>query len=414
MGTPSNAQDPTSGSGPGTGRGPRLEILAVSLRLGLTSFGGPIAHLGYFRDAYVVRRGWLDEATFADLAALGQALPGPTSSQVGMAIGILRGGLAGGLLAWFGFTLPSAVLMLAFGALAAGGVPAGFDGLVAGLKVAAVAVVAAALLAMARTLAPDGPRRLGAIGAALLVLAVPLPATQLLVIALGAVLGWLVLRGRVADRQIPGSVAAIVDRRWALVAGALFVGLLVGLPVVAANTSAHAAELAWAAFRAGALVFGGGHVVLPLLESTFVGAGWLTEDAFLAGYGAAQALPGPLFTFAGYLGAAQAIEPSGIPGGLLAIAAIFLPGSLLLVAVLPAWDRLRRHPRARAALGGIEASVVGILGAALWDPVIRSGIAVPGDAVVAALGAAGLVSGRVPPLAVVALSVAWSVARSLL
>jgi chromate transporter len=398
-----------------------MEVLGVALRLGLTSFGGPIAHLGYYRDAYVVRRRWLDEATYADLVALGQFLPGPASTQVGVAIGILRAGLAGGLAAWIGFTLPSALAMVALGLAA--GTGGDWPGLVAGLKLAAVAVVAAAVIAMGRALAPDPPRLLLAALAAAAALALPVAATQVAIIAVAAVVGLVAFRhlipavrpGSADDdpgaTEVPGAVVA-VPRVVAVGAFGLYTALLGGLALLATGGAGPLVELAWACYRAGALVFGGGHVVLPLLETSIVGPGLVGEDAFLAGYGAAQALPGPLFAFAAYLGAVAA--PGGLPvvGAAVALVAIFLPGLLLVVAALPAWAGLRARPGARAALAGVNAAVVGILLAALWDPVARTAIRGPLDVALAAAGTLALLTGRVPPIVVVAALAAAGIVSS--
>ncbi len=406
------------GSSPGSpaaGRGSALEVFAVALRLGLTSFGGPIAHIGYFRDTFVVRRRWLDEATFADIVALGQALPGPASSQTGIAIGILRAGRMGGLAAWLGFTLPSALLMVAVAeGLASGSLPeTATAGIVAGLKVAAVAVVATAVLAMARNLTPDLSRAAVAVAAAAAALLVPTAVTQVAIIAAGAAVGWAVLGPGAeapprANPPVERAEASAVGRTTAMVALAMYLIGLIGLPILAAVVTVHAVDMAWAFFRAGALVFGGGHVVLPLLEASVVAPGWVSEDAFLAGYGAAQAVPGPLFSFAAYLGA---LAGPGLGGAALALVAIFLPGALLVVAVLPVWSALRGRPAARAALRGVNAAVVGILLAALWDPVIQTGIRGPFDILVAAVGFGLLATGRLPPIAVVVLCavLGWAV-----
>lgn len=382
------------------------EVFAVALGLGLTSFGGPIAHLGYFRDAYVVRRRWLDEATFADIVALGQALPGPTSSQVGIAVGILRAGLGGGLAAWLGFTLPSALLLLAVAAgFSSGALPEDATvGIAAGLRLAAVAVVAHAVLAMARTLAPDLPRGVLAAAAAVAVLLVPTAPLQVAVIGAGALAGWAVLgpghdATPPADPMAERVEARAVGRRTAGAALVAYLVGLAGLSLLASIATTHLIDVAWAFYRAGALVFGGGHVVLPLLEASVVAPGWVSEDAFLAGYGAAQAMPGPLFSFAAYLGALAGPGPAA---AVLALVAIFLPGALLVVAVLPAWSAIRGRPGARAALRGVNAAVVGILLAALWDPVILTGIRGPLDIAVAAGGFVLLLTGRVPPVVVVA------------
>lgn len=402
-----------AGEAPGPARGGAGEVLAAALRLGLTSFGGPVAHLGYFRREYVERRRWIGEGAYGDTVALGQALPGPASSQVGIAIGTARAGLPGGLAAWLGFTLPSALVMGALGLGVAGGTLPG-GAWVEGLKLAAVAVVAHAVWSMARSLAPDLPRAAVALVAAAVALAFATPATQVLLIVAGALTGMLVLArlgavpaARPEGLVDPARVAAPVSRGVALGALGLFALLLVGLPLLAAASADPAIAFVEAFYRAGALVFGGGHVVLPLLEATVVAPGWVSQDAFLAGYGAAQALPGPLFTFAAYLGAAATGPvPGGVAGAALATMAIFLPGALLVVGALPFWASLRARPGAGAALAGINAAVVGILAAALVDPVARTAIGGPADLAVAATGFGALLTGRVPPLAVVGGSVA--------
>jgi chromate transporter len=414
---PPAGPEPTAARGPQPDpdrRGDAREVLGAATRLGLTSFGGPIAHLGYFRREYVERRRWLDEPAYADTVALGQFLPGPASSQVGIAIGTERAGLSGALAAWVGFTLPSAVVMAALGLGVAGGLLPG-GAWVDGLKLAAVAVVAHAVWSMARSLAPDLPRGLLAIVAAVVALAVPTPFTQVAIILAGALAGIVLLPrlGVVAGRQPGGgrSGRSRVRRPIAVAALGLFVGLLVGLPLLRAATGDPGIAFVEAFYRAGALVFGGGHVVLPLLEASVVTPGWVSQDAFLAGYGAAQALPGPLFTFAAYLGAAAvAPAPGGVVGSVVATVAIFLPGGLLVVGTLPFWHALRARPGARAALAGVNAAVVGILAAALVNPVGRSGIAGPADLAVAVVGFGALLTGRVPPLAVVAGSVGATVA----
>jgi len=353
-------------------------IFAVFLRLGLTSFGGPIAHLGYYRTEFVERRRWLSEAVYADLVALCQLLPGPASSQVGFAVGLSRGGLAGGLAAWLGFTLPSAVAMVLFarGAAAITG-PLG-AGMFHGLQVVAVAVVAQAVWSMARTLCPDRTRATIAVGATLIVIAAPTAIGQIVAILMGAAAGaWLC--------REPSAVAAAerlsvpVPRALAITALALFAFLLIGLPIAAAVLPVPAIAVAEAFYRAGALVFGGGHVVLPLLHASVVEPGWVSEDAFLSGYGAAQAVPGPLFTFAAYLGATMHAPPSGWTGAALCLAAIFLPGLLLVLGVLPFWVSLGRATLVSAGLRGVNAAVVGVLLGALYDPVWTKGIGGPTD-----------------------------------
>ena len=388
---------------PGEARQSRAaEVLRVSLRLGLTSFGGPVAHLGYFRDEYVVRRKWLDEATYADLVALCQFLPGPASSQVGIAIGQLRAGALGALAAWTGFTLPSAIALVLFaygldsfgGALGAGWLH--------GLKVVAVAVVAQAVLGMMRNLAPDRERATLAVVAAAIVLAFPNAFGQIGAIVLGGVTGIVLLRG--ATPADGATLPVTVSRRTGAFLLALFVFLLAGLPLVAAAVPSQSVKLLDAFYRAGALVFGGGHVVLPLLQASVVPPGWVTNDAFLAGYGAAQAVPGPLFTFAAYLGAVMGPQPNGWAGAALCLVAVFLPSFLLVIGTLPFWDVLRRRPLAQAALRGVNAAVVGLLIAALYNPVWTAGITNAYDVALAAAAFLLLFMWQTPPWLVVLLS----------
>jgi chromate transporter len=372
-----------------------LAILLIFLRLGLTSFGGPVAHLGYFRTEFVARRQWLGEAAYADLVALAQFLPGPASSQTGFALGLMRGGWAGGLAAWIGFTLPSAALMVA----AAYGVDVlSGSGLVHGLKLVAVAVVAQAVWGMAGSLAPDRTRATIAAAAAVALLLLPSAATQILVILAGAGLGLALCRDGAGSAGAPLGVS--VGRGPAVAALAGFFVLLVGLPVLA--TTGFAPALAEAGYRAGALVFGGGHVVLPLLERAFVPSGWVSADEFLAGYALAQAVPGPLFTFGAFLGAAA----GGVAGGVLVLVAIFVPGLLLMAGALPFWDGLRRRPDAQAALRGVNAAVVGILLAALFDPIWQGSVRAPADFAVALVAFVALVLWKAPAWAVVAATAA--------
>jgi chromate transporter len=396
-----------SRSGPGSRLAAALEVLTASTRLGLTSFGGPIAHLGYFRDEYVSRRGWVDEKTYADLVALCQFLPGPASSEVGIAIGIFRAGLLGGLAAWVGFTVPSALALVIFG-LGIQGLDLSGAGWLHGLKVAAVAVVAQAVWGMARTLCPDRPRASLAVGAAILTLAVPSALGQIGAIALGGVFGWRVLPG---GTDGPGhSLALSIGRGVSIAALCLFFALLIGLPLLAAASGDQTIRLVDSFYRAGSLVFGGGHVVLPLLQAEVVPPGWVGNDAFLAGYGAAQAVPGPLFTFAAYLGAAMGPAPHGWAGGLICLIAIFLPSFLLVVGALPFWDALRRRAAVQSALRGVNAAVVGLLLAALYTPVWTSAIHAPADF---ALGLAAfllLALWQVPPWLVVILGALGAVA----
>ena len=383
------------------GDGSPGEVLGVALRLGLTSFGGAIAHFGYFRREYVERRRWLDESTFADLLALAQSLPGPASSQLGMAIGYRRAGLGGALAAWLGFTLPSAVILIAF-ATATTSIDLAHAGWVHGLKLAAVAVVATALVAMWRALAPDLPRTALALVAGVLVLVWSSPFAQPATIVAGAIVGRLFLGTHVASPPLAGRGRGFPGGRRSALALALFGTLLVGLPLLRLATGSPVVATVDAFYRSGALVFGGGHVVLPLLHATVVDPGWVSDDRFLAGYGLAQAVPGPLFTFAGYLGAVSSLPPGGVVGGAIATVAIFLPSLLLLVGILPAWEAIRTWPGARSALLGINAAVVGLLGAALVTPVIATSVLSPLDAAIAAVGAVALIAGRVPPWAVVA------------
>jgi len=454
-----------------------LEVLLVALRLGLTSFGGPVAHLGYFREEYVVRRGWLDEQHFGDLVGLCQFLPGPASSELGIAIGITRAGLPGGLAAWLGFTLPSAVALTLFAVAVRQGHALG-AGWLHGLQVVAVAVVAQALWGMARTLAPGRPRASLAIAASIVALLWPTPLAQVLIIAAAGLFGWRLLPAPVALSSFPAPVApssfpapvapssfpapvssssssssvssssSAPMRRWegrlwergrparpgvesgtgeqrserhappdrqftdplkltsrmAASAWVLFFALLIGLPLLRQTVPSQPLALADSFYRAGALVFRGGHVVLPLLQSAVVPTGWVSSDSFVAGYGAAQAAPGPLFTFAAYLGVVEGPRPNGVPGAMIALVAIFLPSFLLVMGTLPLWSALRTRPAVQAALRGVNAAVVGLLIAALYTPVWTSAIARPAD-VALGLAAFGLLMyWRLPPWLVVILS----------
>jgi chromate transporter len=377
-------------------------VLFAFLKLGLLSFGGPVAHLGYFRNEFVQRRKWLEDAEYADLVALCQFLPGPASSQVGMAIGLRRAGILGALAAWTGFTLPSAVLMCAFGF----GVRwLGADaqaGWLHGLKIAAVAVVAQAVWGMGRSACADAPRVGLMLAAAAAMLVSRGTIAQLGVLACAGVFGWLLLRKHVTPRPHLRAVAALpfsVSNLALLV----YFALLALLPLAARMTHVHAVELMDSFYRTGALVFGGGHVILPLLRAEVVPPGWISESAFLAGYGAAQAVPGPLFTFAAYLGTAMQPAPAGVPGALLCLVSIFLPGLLLVIGALPYWDRLRGSIAARAAILAVNAAVVGILLAALIDPIGTSAIVAPRDAVVALCALVLLTVLKAPPVVVVLL-----------
>ena len=393
------ADDAELGSGLAHGRA--AEVFAAFIKLGVTSFGGPIAHLGYFRDEFVTRRRWLDEESYADIVALCQFLPGPASSQVGITLGLLRGGLAGALCAWLGFTGPSALAMILFGY----GVGAFGDLVHAawlhGLKIVAVAVVAQAVWGMARTLCPDRERLTLAIGAAVLTLFLPSAVSQIGMIALGAVIGWRFLSSDAAGPSMHLHIA--LSRRTGIVSFALFLILLIGLPALAAATHSHTINLLDAFYRSGALVFGGGHVVLPLLQQEVVPPGWISNDGFLAGYGAAQAVPGPLFTFAAYLGTAMQPVPNGLLGGLICLVAIFLPSFLLLFGALPFWTDLRKRTDIQSALKGVNAAVVGLLLAALYTPVWTSAINGPADFAIGLVAFLLLVFWKTPPWLVVVL-----------
>jgi len=388
------------GQGASWAMGRIAEVFLVFSRLGLTSFGGPVAHLGYFRAEFVERRKWLGEGAYADIVALCQFLPGPASSQVSMALGILRAGLPGAFAAWLGFTTPSAVAL----ALFAYGVGAIGDLASApwlhGLKIVAVAVVAQAVWGMARALAPDRARASLAVAAALLVLAVPTVVGQLGAIALGGLIGWRFLRGAAT----PGhAIAVSIGKTTAVAALVLFFALLIALPPIAAALGDPALRLFDSFYRSGSLVFGGGHVVLPLLQAEVVPPGWVTNDAFLAGYGAAQAVPGPLFTFAAYLGTVMGPAPHGWAGGAICLAAIFLPSFLLVVGALPFWERLRGRAAVQSALKGVNAAVVGLLLAALYNPVWTSAIFAPADFAIGLAAFLLLMFWKAPPWAVVIL-----------
>ncbi|MFP6745089.1 MAG: chromate efflux transporter [Alphaproteobacteria bacterium] len=371
------------------------EVFTVFFKLGLTSFGGPVAHLGYFREEFVGRRSWVDDRGYGDLVALSQFLPGPSSSQVGIALGVTRAGLPGALAAWLGFTLPSAVLMVLFalGMVHLAGVVDG--GWLNGLKVVAVAVVARAVWTMARQLCPDLPRGALAAAAAVAVLAWPGTPGQILAVVMGGVLGWLLLAGQ--TNEPPSSLGMAVSRRTAVLFLALFGLLLITLPVAAELTGGLPLALVDSFYRSGSLVFGGGHVILPLLQSEVVRPGWVHKDIFMAGYGAAQAVPGPLLTFSAYLGAMI----GGLPAAALCLVAVFLPSFLLVIGVLPFWDALRRHAKAQSAMAGVNAAVVGLLLAALYDPVWTSAIHGPADFALAVAAFAVLTLWQAPPWLVV-------------
>ena len=383
-----------------SGRRSPVEVLLAFLKLGLASFGGPVAHIGYFREEFVVRRRWLDEHAYADLVGLCQFLPGPASSQVGFSIGLMRAGYLGGLAAWTGFTLPSAIalVLFAYGATLLSG-PVGV-GLIHGLKLVAVAIVAQAVWGMARVLCPDRERASIAVAAALIILLFSTsPVAQIAAIALGGVAGLWLCRAELPPAT--GHIAVPVSRTTGFLALAVFFILLAGLPVLRGLGLWPGAALFEAFYRSGALVFGGGHVVLPLLREAFVTPGWISDDAFLAGYGAAQAIPGPLFSFAAYLGAVVRPSPHGLFGAALGVIGIFLPGLLILVGTLPFWDALRKRASARAVMRGVNAAVVGLLGAALYNPVWTSSVKLPGDFAIALVGFVILTVWRAPPIIVV-------------
>lgn len=378
-------------------RGTPGEVFGTFLKLGLTSFGGPIAHLGYFRDELVTRRGWLSDHAYADLVALCQFLPGPASSQVSFALGLMRAGWLGALAAFTAFTLPSALILLAFAMTAATvSGPIG-TGALHGLKIVAVAIVAQAVWGMARNLCPDRERASIAVGAVAVLALVPGAFGMVGAIVLGALAG--LILGRGTEKPVGGHVTMPVRRGQAGIALAAFASLLVLLPLVAGGSQTLAVIDSF--YRAGALVFGGGHVVLPLLQAEVVVPGWVTPDAFLAGYGAAQAVPGPLFTFAAYLGAVLGPEPNGISGAVIALLAVFLPGFLILIGVLPFWDRFRAMATAQSAMQGANAAVVGILGAALYSPVFTSAIGDMRDFTLALVCFVLLMAWKTPPWVVV-------------
>ncbi|MFZ5645730.1 MAG: chromate transporter [Bacillota bacterium] len=371
-----------------------IEVLRVSTKLGLTSFGGPVAHLGYFRDEYVERRKWLDEKTYADLVALCQFLPGPASSQVGIAIGMIRAGFLGGIVSWIGFTLPSVFALTIF-AYILQGVDTSNTGWLHGLMIAAVAVVTQAVWGMAKSLSPDRTRASIAIVTAIIALLWSSPLSQVTIILTAGVFGWLFLPRPSPVEAQPVSVS--LSRRVAIASWILFFGLLLGLPLLRQFNSLELLAVFDSFFRVGSLVFGGGHVVLPLLQAEVVPTGWTTDSQFLAGYGAAQAVPGPLFTFASYLG----MTISGAVGAAVATIAIFLPSFLLITGSLPFWDYIRRRPDFQASLNSINAAVVGILLAALYNPVWIKAIKTGGDFSLALLAFGLLMFWKLPPWLVV-------------
>ncbi|WP_312531144.1 chromate efflux transporter [Paracoccus sp. (in: a-proteobacteria)] len=391
-------------------KGTPIEVFGAFLKLGLISFGGPIAHLGYFRDEIVTRRRWLSETDYADLVALCQFMPGPASSQVGFALGMMRAGWLGALAAFVAFTLPSALILLAF-ALTASSLsgPIG-TGALHGLKVVAVAIVAQAVWGMTRNLCPDRERATIAVIAVAMLAFLPGAVGMMGAIAMGGSAGLVLSRG--TGSPVGGNIKVPVTKGQAGMALVAFTVLLMGLPMLAGLSQWWA--LLDSFYRAGSLVFGGGHVVLPLLEAEVVASGWVTPDQFLAGYGATQAVPGPLFTFAAYLGAIRGPEPNGVVGSTLALLAVFLPGFLLLVAVLPFWDGLRAKPQAQSAMQGANAAVVGILGAALYSPVFTSAIGNMRDFALALACFVALVLWRAAPWLVVLIGAIGGVALSLL
>jgi len=379
-----------------------LEILWVSTRLGLTSYGGPIAHLGYFHEEYVKRKKWVDEQSYADLVALCQSLPGPTSSMVGTAVGFARAGLAGGLVHWLGFTLPSALALIAFAyGLGVVGAASG-AGWLHGLKLVAVPVVALAVWGMARTLCPDRERATLAILTAIVALAWPTAAGQVLPIIAAGLIGWRLFP---AAKTPPALHIRVPISHWlGLASWVLFFGLLFALPLVRQIAASQTVAVFDSFFRAGALVFGGGHVVLPLLQAEVVAPGWVTNEQFVAGYGAAQAVPGPLFTFAAYLGWVMQPPLNGWAGASVALVAIFLPGILMTAGALPFWDLLRTRGSFQSAIHGINAAVVGLLLAAFYHPVWTSAIYKPTDFGLAILAFGLLAFWKLPPWLVVVLT----------
>jgi len=389
-------------SDPALNRGSVGEVFLAFLKLGVSSFGGPIAHLGYYREELVVRRKWLDETSYADLVALCQFLPGPASSQVGFSLGVLRGnGLLGGLAAWFAFTMPSAVIMFAFAMGAASFTGPAAEGFLHGLKLVAVAVVAQAIWGMARSLTPDRPRAAIALAAVVIVVSFAGSLAQVSAIALGALAGLWLCRGETPPAS--GHLNFPVRRFGGGIALVLFAALLLLTPVAVAATGSHALAMFDAFYRSGALVFGGGHVVLPLLQAQVVSPGWVSNETFLAGYGLAQAVPGPLFTFAAYLGAVMNSPPNGLAGAAIALVALLLPGMLLVYGMLPFWDAMRTRAAAQAAMRGTNAAVVGILGAALYNPVWTSAVMSPRDFALALAGFLLLTVWKMPPWIVVVL-----------
>ncbi|MCC5813220.1 MAG: chromate efflux transporter [Leptospira sp.] len=382
-----------------------LEIFLTSLRLGLTSFGGPIAHLGYFREEFVIKKKWMTEENYADLVALCQFLPGPASSQVGMGVGLSRGGIFGAILAWVGFTLPSSIVLILFGLGVTQLDMSEHNHWLHALKVVAVAVVAQAVLGMGKKLCPDKERITLAVLSALVVLLIPTAWVQVLVMLVAGIVGVFFLKG---ESSLPGDSMHRGSRTWGTVFLIAFVGFLFGLPILREVFSGQTIQIIDSFYRSGSLVFGGGHVVLPLLQSEVVPVGWVSNDLFLAGYGVANAVPGPLFTFSAYLGTVSSAEPNGWLGGMLALVAIFLPSFLLIIGILPFWENLRSIPSVRYAMLGLNAGVVGILLAALYNPVWTSAILSPRDFATAAVGFVLLEYWKLPSWAVVGLTLVVS------
>ena len=390
---------------------PVFALFTAFLKLGLTSFGGPVAHLGYFREEFVQRKKWLDDGVYSDLVAVSQFTPGPASSKVGIGIGLIKAGLPGALVAWAAFTLPSAIALLLFAygvETFAGSANAGW---LHGLKVVAVAVVAQAIWGMAKNLTPDAPRFTLAVVAAIITMMWPTSVGQVGAIIAGAVVGMTLLKPKDMQAHVPMDVR--VGKGFALACLALFFALLIGLPLLKASYDSQSLALIDSFYRSGSLVFGGGHVVLPLLQAEVVPPGWISNDVFLAGYGATQAVPGPIFTFSAYLGAMMGPQPNGLQGAVMALAAIFLPAFLLTIGVLPFWDDLRRLRAVRSALTGVNAAVVGLLLAALYHPVWTAAIFKPVDFALGLAAFALLVFWKTPPWLVVILSAfaGWGLER---
>ncbi len=396
---PATSQVPGSTIHESKERIPAWSVFLIFMRLGLTSFGGPVAHLGYFRDEFVTRRHWVSERDYADLVALCQFLPGPASSQVGIALGLSRSGYAGALAAWTGFTLPSAIALIIFALTISSYGHTITPGALHGLKVVAVAVVAQAVWGMARNLCPDIQRVTIMAIAACLVLIAPTAWAQVGVIAIAGMTGLLLFKPEqtTAHDRLPITVSPNAG----IVSLTLFIALLIGLPALAQVLPNQIVAMVDAFYRSGSLVFGGGHVVLPLLQAEVVPTGWVSNEVFLAGYGAAQAVPGPLFTFAAFLGASINTTPSGWIGGSICLLAVFLPSFLLVVGALPFWEQLRRNLRMQAALSGVNAAVVGLLLAALYQPVWTSAIHQPQDFGLALMAFVALMFWKLPPWLVV-------------